>query len=50
MTLQEALKEIQQTKRSRTFIFACRGHMMTAKLAWMKEVYGNRLIKELVEG
>jgi hypothetical protein len=50
MTLIEALKDIQTTRRSRTFIFAGKAHSLKEKLDWLRDTYGNKEIRELVEG
>lgn len=48
MTLQEAIKDIQATKRSRTFVFSCRGRELTEKLEGLKGLYGNKEMREMV--
>ena len=50
MTLNEALKDIQQTKRSRLFVFTCKAGDTADNLKWLKNWYGDKTIKEMVEG
>ncbi len=45
MTLAEALKDIQ---RSKIFIVACKNIYLKPKLEWIKGVYGDVLMKDLV--
>jgi len=46
MDLSEAIQDIQRTRRSQTFVFACRGRQLVEKLEWLKTIYGNKTMKE----
>ena len=43
------IEQSQPTRRSKTFIFACKAGEIDKKLGWITEWHGNKTIAELVE-
>ena len=50
MELLTALQQARETRRSKTFIFACKARELPGKLLWLIEYHGgNKSVGELVK-